>query len=96
VRPRRGCATATMQGEVKERGDNDAGEAAESVGCAAARAPSHGPARLPGRHRMELLGHGRVGLYGRWGAMTVSSSGLHGRLDKTLGERSWRPRGASG
>jgi hypothetical protein len=67
-----------------ERGDSDAGKAAKSLGRATAGAPSHGPARLPGHHRIELPGHGRVGLRGSWGAMTVSPSGIHGRLDTVL------------
>jgi hypothetical protein len=37
---------------------------------------------LPGRRRVELPGRGPVELRGHWGAMTVSPSGLHGRLDK--------------
>ena len=57
----RGCATATMRGEVEERGDGDAGKAAKSLGRAATGAPSHVPARLWGRRRVELPGRGRVG-----------------------------------
>jgi hypothetical protein len=69
-----------------ERGDSDAGKAAKSLGRAAAGAPSHGPARLPGRHRIELPEHGRVGLRGSRGTMTVNPLGIHGRLDKASGE----------
>ena len=43
------------------RGDGDAGEAAKSLGLEATGAPLHGPARLPGRRRVDLPGHGRVG-----------------------------------
>jgi len=68
--------------ERRGRGDSDAGEAAKSLGHAAAGAPSHGPATLLGRRRVELPRRGRVELRGRRGAMTVSPSGLHGRVDK--------------
>ena len=48
-----------MRGEVKDRGDDDAGEAAKSLGHAAAMAPSHGPVRLPIRRRVELVWSGQ-------------------------------------
>ena len=69
-----------MRGEVEETAMR--ARLLSHWGLAAADAPSHGPATLPGRRRMELPGRGRVELCGRRGAMTVSSSGLHGRLDK--------------
>jgi hypothetical protein len=49
------------QGEIEERGDSDAGETTKSLGRAAAGALLHGPARLPGRRRVELLRRGYVG-----------------------------------
>ena len=61
----RGCAMATTRGEVEERGDGDAGEAAKSLGHAATRAPLHGPARLLGRRRVDLSGRGRRRVLGR-------------------------------
>jgi hypothetical protein len=72
-----------------EKGDGDAGEAAKSFGCVAAGAPSHGLARLWGRCLVELSRRGRVGApCGRWGAVTVSPSVLHGHLGKASGRRS--------
>ena len=82
--------------ERRGRGDSDVGETAKSLGHAAAGAPSHGPATLPGRCHVELPGHGHVGLRSRRGAMTVSPSGLYGRLGKASSVQSWRPRGVSG
>ena len=57
----RGCATATTRGEVEERGDGDAGEAAKSLGHAATGAPLHGPTRLSGRRHVDLPRRGHVG-----------------------------------
>jgi len=59
------------------RGDNDADEAAESLGLAVGRPL--------GRRRMELPGMVTSGLRGRWGAVTVSPSRLRGRLGKASG-----------
>ena len=71
-----------------EKGDGDAGEAAKSLGCVA-RASSHGLASLQGRCLVELPERGRVGApCGRWGAVTVSPSVLHGHLGKASGGRS--------
>ena len=72
-----------------EKGDGDAGEAAKSLECVDAGAPSHGLARLQGRSLVELPGRGRVGApCGQWGAVTVSPSVLHSHLGKASGGRS--------
>jgi len=78
---------ATTQGEIEERGDGEVGEAAKSLGCAAAGAPLHGLAKLPGCHRVELSRRGHVGAPWPPGCVTVNSSGLHGRLTRLRGTK---------
>jgi hypothetical protein len=51
-----------MWSEIEEREFGDTSEVAKiSLARVAIGSPSHGLIRLPGRHRMEVLGHCRVG-----------------------------------
>jgi len=60
VRPRRGCATVTTQGEVEEIEDGDAGEAVQLLACATIGALSHRLDRLSEWQSMEVPEHAHV------------------------------------
>jgi hypothetical protein len=81
----------TMQDKVEERGDDDAGDGAKSLGPCGRRGSIAWTCQAVGRCRMELPGCGCVdAVCGHQGSVIVSLLGLHGRLGKASG--GWRSR----